>query len=152
MDAITRLVIIEDIRDLKARYFRLLDAKLWDEFGALFTHDAVMDLSSVLPAGTPEELLTVNGRDAIVAQNRALLSNAIMVHNGYSHELAIHDENNASGIWSQEDRVVFPDDVECPFPYRRSHNFGRYYEDFRREADGWKIARLKLVRSRLDIG
>lgn len=147
MDAITRLCIIEDLRDLKARYFRLLDAKDWEAFGDLFTADAVMDLSSVLPEGTPEEMLLVNGRNAIVAQNRALLSNAIMVHNGFSHEIHIQDENRASAIWSQEDWAIFPEGVDCPFPFRRSHNFGRYHEDFRKEADGWKIARLKLVRS-----
>ncbi|WP_404477257.1 nuclear transport factor 2 family protein [Novosphingobium sp. BL-52-GroH] len=147
MDGIVRLTAIEDIRALKARYFRLLDDKRWDDFGALFTADAVMDLSDVLPPGTPPAMLTVDGREAIVAQNRRLLSDAVMVHNGYSHEITVHDAGTASAIWAQEDRVVFPDHVPCPFPHRSSHNFGRYHEDFVRETDGWKIRRLKLVRT-----
>ena len=31
------LLAIEQIRQLKARYFRLLDTKQWDEWGEVFT-------------------------------------------------------------------------------------------------------------------
>nr|ART35581.1 A49 [uncultured bacterium] len=105
-----------------------------------------MDLSQVLPTGTPADKLTLTGPDAIVAQARDLLSDAIMIHNGYTHELEVLSETEATGIWAMEDRVIFPDGVGCPFPFRRSHNFGRYYEDYRKVDGRWKISRLKLIR------
>lgn len=146
MDSLARLTIIEDLRALKARYFRLLDDKQWDAFGLLFTEDAVMDLSDVLPAATPPNATLLLGREAIVRHNRGLLANAIMVHNGYAHEIDVEDIETASAIWAQEDRVLFPEGVDCPFPFRESHNFGRYHERFRKEPEGWKIAWLKLER------
>lgn len=147
MDALTRLVAIEDIRQMNARYFRVLDSHQWAEYQALFTDDAVMDLSEVLPAGTPAEKLHVVGAAAIVKQPAELMTGAIMIHNGYTHEIDIQSEDRATGNWAMEDTVIFPDDVPCPFPFRRSHNFGRYAEDYRKEAGAWKIARLKLSRS-----
>jgi hypothetical protein len=45
MDALARLLTIEDIKAVKARYCRLLDTKDWVGFAALFIDDAVMDVS-----------------------------------------------------------------------------------------------------------
>lgn len=146
MDITGTLAVIEDIRAMKARYFRLLDDKQWSDYAALFTDDAVMDLSQVLPAGTPAQKLSLTGPEAIVAQTRDLLNDAIMIHNGYTHEINVVSETLATGIWAMEDRVIFPDGAACPFPFRRSHNFGRYYEDYRKVDGIWKISRLKLIR------
>jgi len=146
MDEISKLVAIEDIRAMKARYFRLLDDKQWADYAILFTDDAVMDLSQVLPAGTPVEKLSLTGPDSIVAQTRDLLSDAIMIHNGYTHEINVISPDEATGVWAMEDRVIFPAGVASPFPFRRSHNFGRYYEEYRKVEGSWKIARLRLIR------
>ena len=45
MDAVERLAAIEDIRRLKARYFRCVDEKDWAQLAALFAPDAVFDHS-----------------------------------------------------------------------------------------------------------
>lgn len=47
-ELLQRLIDIESIKQLKARYFRSLDHKDWDLFGEVFTHEAVLD---ALPAG-----------------------------------------------------------------------------------------------------
>lgn len=44
MDPLEELLAIEEIRKLKARYFRALDAKDWDAFAGVFAPDAVQDL------------------------------------------------------------------------------------------------------------
>lgn len=41
MNTIDQLVAIEEIKALKARYFRCVDTKDWDGFGAVFATDAV---------------------------------------------------------------------------------------------------------------
>ena len=39
MDNVERLMATDEITQLKARYFRLLDLKAWTEFEQLFTED-----------------------------------------------------------------------------------------------------------------
>ena len=51
MDGIERLQAIEDIKQLKARYFRCMDTKDWDGFAAVFTPDATMDVSGEMRDG-----------------------------------------------------------------------------------------------------
>ena len=41
--ALQQLMDIEAIKQLKARYFRFMDEKRWDEWGQVFTHDATLD-------------------------------------------------------------------------------------------------------------
>jgi len=40
-----RLNALDAISGVKAKYFRLMDTKSWDEWQALFTPDAVMDMA-----------------------------------------------------------------------------------------------------------
>jgi len=43
MNEIERMVAIEEIKQLKARYFRCLDTKDWLGYQCLYTQDAVMN-------------------------------------------------------------------------------------------------------------
>ena len=45
MDPLARIEAVEEIRRLKAAYFRTMDTKDWDGFAAVFAPDAVMDMS-----------------------------------------------------------------------------------------------------------
>ena len=45
MDEVERLIAIEEIKHLKARYFRCMDTKDWDGLAGVFAPDAVMDMS-----------------------------------------------------------------------------------------------------------
>ena len=38
---------VEEIKKLKARYFRGLDSKDWDLYASVFTDDVVVDISNV---------------------------------------------------------------------------------------------------------
>ena len=49
MNQIDKLLAIEEIKQLKARYFRFVDTKDWTGFAGLFAADAVFDLSDDLP-------------------------------------------------------------------------------------------------------
>ena len=87
----------EAIRQLKARYFRLMDTKEWDAFGELFTEDAVMQTTP-----DPEERFV--GRSEIVAQVSRHLKEAVTVHHGHMPEIHV-DGDTATGIWAMEDFV-----------------------------------------------
>ena len=59
IDPVTRLIAIEEIKQLKARYFRCMDTKDYTGLRAVFADDAVFDATGVrlrsLPF-TPEKV------------------------------------------------------------------------------------------------
>jgi hypothetical protein len=57
------LVALEEIRQVKYRYLRCVDLKLWDDLAEVFTADATVDYGTMV-YGQP---LTLAGRDEIVA-------------------------------------------------------------------------------------
>src|SRR5581483_668598 len=71
---VARLNDIEAIKQLKARYFRALDMRLWDLFASVWTIDARLEQSLT---GT-----VVVGRDAIVDFVRQSLTPFQSVHHG----------------------------------------------------------------------
>ena len=59
MDDLERLVAIEEIKQLKARYFRCMDTKDWEGFAEVFAPDAVEAIRSTLRQSVTE---TVRGQ------------------------------------------------------------------------------------------
>jgi hypothetical protein len=95
---IQQLHDIEEIKKLKARYFRLVDTQQWAEWGQLFTSDAVFH-------GHAGEIC---GRDEIVSYCSGRLANALTVHHGYMPEIEILDRDEATGIWAMDDYNEWP--------------------------------------------
>lgn len=139
-ELLRRLLDIEEIKQLKARYFRALDRREWDEFGRVFARDAVMEV--------PEAGLFERGRDAIVARVRAAVAGARTVHHGHMPEIEITGEDTARGIWAMFDYVEWP----RPEGEARAGlmGYGHYLEEYAREDGAWRIARLHLSRLRVD--
>jgi uncharacterized protein (TIGR02246 family) len=133
---------IEAIKQLKARYFRLMDTKQWDQFGELFTEDATL-------AASPDPKETFHGRADIVRRVSAALREATTVHHGHMPEIELTGPDTARGIWSMEDYVEFPNAPDGARVGLRG--YGHYHEEYRRDTDGqWRIARLHLSRLRID--
>lgn len=96
------LVELEEIRQLKYRYLRCVDLKLWDEIGDVFTEDATADY------GTPAagRALDLKGRDEIVTFLRDSLGNGIItLHAAGQPEIQI-DGDRATGTWRFTDTVI----------------------------------------------
>ena len=55
---VQQLLDIEAIKQLKARYFRLMDLKQWDDWGMVFATDCIMEV--------PEAEMVNTGRQDIV--------------------------------------------------------------------------------------
>ncbi|MEY4161032.1 MAG: hypothetical protein RLZZ136_1653, partial [Pseudomonadota bacterium] len=109
MDALQTLQAIEDIRAVKARYCRLLDTKQWEEFAALFTTDAEMDVRE----DTGNRPIT--GIPAIVAQVRFAVDHAATSHQVHTGEITLLGPDKASGVWAMQDRVVWQEG-QSPLP------------------------------------
>ncbi len=137
-----RLLELEAIKQLKARYFRLLDTKQWEAFAEVFTEDATFDVTD--DAGHEHGRLA--GRETITAGIRRLIDAASTVHHGHMPEIELTGPATANGIWAMVDRVEFPSEGE-PVGFR---GYGHYHETYTKVADRWHIASLRLVRLRRD--
>jgi ketosteroid isomerase-like protein len=132
---------IEQIKQLKARYFRLLDAKDWEGFAALFTPDCIHHL----PEGAPKPTLSnVEYLESV----KASLGHAVTTHHGQMPEITLLSATEAEGIWSMFD------DVQSNPPggtSRRFQGYGHYFETYRKGDDGrWRISSKRNVRQRMD--
>ena len=94
------LVEIEEIKQLKYRYMRCLDQKLWDEVGHCFTEDATAAYSGGKYA--------YDGRDAIVEFLRTSMGAETFhsSHRVHHPEITLTTPDTATGVWALEDVVV----------------------------------------------
>jgi hypothetical protein len=144
MDAIGTLLAIEEIKKLKARYFRLMDTKDWARFGALFTPDAIFDVRGALEENPDLSSLgdPAVGRAAIVDYVSNGITPLTSAHYGHMPEIEILSPDEATGIWALEDVLRLP--AGAPFALFRG--YGHYHERYRRIEGAWCIAALKITR------
>ena len=153
---------IEAIRQLKARYFRLMDTKQWDDLEAVFVPDVVIDSSG---EGGP----VTHGAAAFVAMLRDQIGDAVTVHHGHMPEITLTSTTMAEGVWAMEDHIWWPDGA----PLRHLHGYGHYHETYVKVLDDlpagvdastlrprasaaahpgpWRIASMRLTRLRRDL-
>jgi hypothetical protein len=154
---VQRLLAIEDIRQLKARYYRCMDTKDWEGLANVFAPDAVFDLRQVNSVRNPltgewappygDESVVYRGHAAVVGMIRNAVSRLVTVHHGHMGEVEITSDSAARAIWAMEDVIHNP-----PGEARASmHGFGHYHDTYVRLDRGWaiqttRITRLYLVR------
>src|SRR5436190_14250235 len=146
MDGIERLQAIEDIKQLKARYFRCMDTKDWDGFAAVFTPDATMDVSGEMRDGRTEGTGVTTGATAIAEYVRGAVHDVTTTHHGHMPEIEVTSSTTARGIWAMEDMLRWPDGA----PIRSLHGYGHYHETYEKLDGQWLIATLRLTRLRVD--
>jgi len=142
MDRLERLEAIEDIRKLKARYFRFIDCKLWDQLPAVFTND--------MRVITVDGRIWMEGGAKYAASLKFGLESAISCHQGLTGEIEILDAQNATGIWAMQDVIEWREKHPRE-GWKAILGRGHYHETYRREDGDWRIATLSLARLRLDI-
>jgi SnoaL-like protein len=127
------LADIEAIKQLKARYFRLMDAKNWAELGDVFTRDAVAG------GGAAE----ITGRAAIIEFISTTASDRVRTaHQGFLPEIEIVGPGQASGIWAMSDYF----EVRGTEPPIGFQGFGHYQDRYAREEGTWRISASRLTR------
>jgi SnoaL-like domain len=163
-DVVNKLFAIEAIKQLKARYFRLMDTKQWDDWGQVFAVDAVMEV--------PEAEMVNHGRAEIVANVSAALVGSRTTHHGHMPEIELIDDAHARGIWAMFDYVEWPTTPALAgSPRERTtpalagsprepqnngvrvglQGYGHYHETYVRGDDGeWRIQTIRLERLRID--
>lgn len=128
---------VEAIKQLKARYFRLMDTKDWDGMRRVFADDVVVDTSA---SGGD----VVRGADAFLTFLRGVIGDVVTVHHGHMPEIEITSPTTATGIWAMEDMLRWPDGTEL-------HGFGHYHERYVKVDTEWRIEATTLTRLRIDV-
>ena len=145
---IERLIAIEDIKQLRARFARFLDTKDWVGFAGVFTPDATLDARSEGEAGG---LLT--GPAAITDFIKTSLTGAVSVHHAHTPEITLSSPTNATGIWAMEDVLQWADDPAAAKArgFSRIHGYGHYHEVYEKVGGQWRVKSFTLTRLRVDI-
>jgi len=138
-----RLAAVEEIKRLKARYFRCMDTKDWDGFAAVFAPDAEMDMRGEDPASGLN-----HGAQVIADYVRSAVDAVVTVHHGHMPEIEVTSDTTATGIWAMEDKLKWPEGS----PISWLHGYGHYHETYERVDGTWRIKTLTLTRLRLDVG
>jgi len=116
---------IEAIKQLKGRYFRFIDCKLWDELADCFTEDAVTTYSN--------DREHYEGREAIMKFLKGAMDMPVLtMHQGHHPEITITSETTAVGKWALEDYIITLKNkgIQC----------AAFYHDEYVKVDGrWKI-------------
>jgi hypothetical protein len=150
MDQLERLTAIEDIKQMKARYFRCVDSKDWHDFADLFTPNAEFH-STWAPTA---EGGIIRGNQEIAKVIGGQMDDLVSVHHGFMPEIEVTSATTANGIWAMEDILKRPGGEGV----RRSggsgtwsmHGFGHYHETYEKIDGQWRIASLKVNRIRLE--
>jgi len=139
-ELVKRIRILEDteaIKKLKAKYWRCIDRKLWDELEECFTEDVIVDYG-------PD--MQFRGREAVLGFFRDALGkdSVVTVHAGYGAEIEILGETTARGVWALHDRVTIE-------PESRLKGWGHYEDEYIKEEGKWKIKFTNLSRLRQEL-
>lgn len=143
MDQLAELAAIEAIRQLKARYFRLMDQKDWDAWQDVFTDAVRIDTSD----GGVGDMGIMDGNATFRAFLEPMLHGVITTHHGHMSEITVTGTHTATGIWSMEDHLVFAGDTD---DLRGS---GWYEDTYQLGDDGrWRISQMTLRRNLVRMG
>ena len=143
MDELARLNAIEEIKVLKARYFRYVDLKDWVGLRGLFCEHATIHYTDGDQGPQPLDA-------AMQFVRTALDDDSISLHHGHMPEIEIIGPDRARAIWAMEDRVYWPENSTNPLGILKMHGVGHYHETYERH-ERWLIASLTLTRLRRSI-
>jgi SnoaL-like domain len=160
-----KLLAIEEIKQLRARYFQCVDCKDWKGFLDVFAPDVEFDHRNSFVAvdpvsgasrvyGRPELIASIDtsgwkmkGRDRIAANGSSQFADVSTVHHGFNPQITIHSPDRASGIWAMQDILRFPSGG----PIEEIRGYGHYHETYRRIGGRWVIQTTTLKRLRIDV-
>jgi hypothetical protein len=128
---VRKLEDIEAIKKLKAKYWRCVDRKLWDELADVFIEEATLEYGSAIK---------LNGRQAIVQFLKDTLGADIVVtsHVGQRPEIELSGESTATGTWWLNDYIVMQ-------PNLRRRGYAFYEDEYVKEHGKWRKKSTRIT-------
>lgn len=149
LDPVQALLAIEEIKQLRSRYFEVLDVKDWPGYASLFTKDAVLDFHEEIQhqvrdpaarAALPEGAFVFRGGQAAAETFSGTLANCVTVHNGHDHQVTLTGPDTATGLCAMWDCLDYGDEL--------FQGYGHYRERYRKVDGRWLFEYLQLTRVR----
>jgi hypothetical protein len=135
-----RLLAIEEIKRVKAKYFYYLDHKDWIGWKRdVFAPDVVFHV----PEARAEPWVDV---DSFIAWAAQQAGQQVSVHHGHMPDIEILSATTAKGIWAMEDILRYPEGKRSPAGFNFLHGYGHYHETYVRIEAGWRIQSVRLTR------
>jgi ketosteroid isomerase-like protein len=139
--AVERLAALEEIRQLKHRYFTATDGKDWATLRGVYTDDATFSTGTPT-AGGP----ALDGIDAFIrflsSPERAKRQTK---HHGHNDLITLTSPTEAEGSWDYEAvtwQIGADGKLEDqPVP----HTWGKYNDHYRKTPAGWRIAHMSAT-------
>lgn len=145
-----RLLAFEEIKALKARYFRGVDSKDAAVLRGVFADGAETDFRSESPTGDPA--FHQHDPDAFVRNTLFVLEGVDTMHIAFMPEIEFLSDDEAQARWPMSDRLWLRPDAPTRLPFRTLEGWGWYHDRYRREAAGWKIVSTRLQRAKVIVG
>lgn len=143
MTPLERLVAIEEIKQLKAKYFYAYDNKLWDMWrDEVWAPDARLEV--------PEMGRDIAPRDAMIAWVIEQSADQVSVHHGHTPIIEITSDTTATGLWAMEDRLYRSKEHPLNGDTAYVRGFGHYHETYVKLDVGWRIRSTRLTRLRTE--
>jgi hypothetical protein len=148
LSSVERLLAIEEIRLLKARYFRFLDTKDESSLASVFAPDATLDMSEG-SGGAVDPSAVIHGAQQIARFILSAVKGATTVHHGSMPEISVQTGDRATAVWAMHDLLQWKEQSSMPF--QRLVGYGHYHDGYRRIGGRWLIETSKLTRLKVEV-
>lgn len=138
------LVLMNLIRDRKAKYCRFVDTKRWDELATLLVEEPRLRFFDT-EGGL---LYEFDSAEKWIALMKDYLKGARTIHQVHNSEIEIVSENEVRAIWSMEDYLILAEGEGRP---ASQHGYGHYHEVWKLVEGSWRIAEIELYRTILQV-
>jgi hypothetical protein len=151
MNELERLSATQEIKQLKARYFRGVDTCDGDLVRGILAEDCVLDYMGCCTDPTsgkdyiPAMNVVMRGRTSWRSDGMSSLG-IVSVHQGHNVEVEFIDDATAKVIWSMTDRLWFPPGWE----YSLMTGHGHYHETYQRIGAAWQLKTTRITRIRVE--
>ena len=122
-----RLLAIEEIKQVKARYFRCMDMKDWADFTAVFAPDATVDYA---PEAADSSDWKASGAANVVALVRKVVGPAVSIHHGHMAEVEVTSRARRMRSSRWRNLIFWPEGSR----YKTLHGWGHYHETYEKIA------------------
>jgi hypothetical protein len=151
MNELERLSAIEEIKGVKARYFRGVDSGDAELVRGILAEDCVLDyMGCCTDPATGRDFLpamnVVTRGSASWSSNGFAKAGIVSVHQGHHCEIEVTNPTTATGIWSMTDRLFMPPGA----PFSQMTGYGHYHETYEKVGGAWKIKTLRIERIRVE--
>ncbi|MCB2060008.1 MAG: nuclear transport factor 2 family protein [Novosphingobium sp.] len=144
MNDIERLLAIEEIKQVKAKYFYGLDHKDWDLWQReVWAPDGRLEV--------PEADTVVEPFEKVREWVSASCGDQVSVHHGHMPIITFTSDTEAKVIWAMEDRLYRTKEFPLEDGSTWLHGFGHYHETYVKTDAGWRIKSSMLTRLRIEM-